>query len=370
MLRTLGPVGLAGLAAVLGAVAGLMAEPSQLFLVPTFMQPILVYAFAAAALGGLESPAGAIVGGLAIGVSPDADRSATSPQIGSELQLPFAFALILAVLLVKPTASSAAGRCSAYEAETSRARARSPSSRRSSCVLPFVLSDYNVYLAARGRDLLHRGARPQHPHRLHRPDLDRPRRVHGDRRLHDGRHVARPPHESRRDDARRLRDLLRRRPARGAAGAAALGRLPRARDLRPRGLGAPAAAEVVEVPRRQRVGVADSRRSDGQQPLALRRRLGCRRDPLRARVADPARTRRPRVPRRPRQRDRGGRVRESRCGSTRRSPSGSPPPSAGSPGRCSSWRRTALRSPTSSPSSSRSQLLDRRGRRRPRLALG
>ena len=54
-----------GLAAVLGAVAGLMAEPSQFFLTPTFMQPILVYAFAAAVLGGLESPAGALIGGLA-----------------------------------------------------------------------------------------------------------------------------------------------------------------------------------------------------------------------------------------------------------------------------------------------------------------
>ena len=58
-----------GLAAVLGAVAGLMAEPSQFSLSPTFMQPILVYAFAAAVLGGLESPVGALVGGLAIGVT-------------------------------------------------------------------------------------------------------------------------------------------------------------------------------------------------------------------------------------------------------------------------------------------------------------
>src|SRR5690242_822413 len=53
-----------GLAAVLGAVAGLMAEPSQFFLTPALMQPILVYAFAAAVLGGLESPVGAIGGGL------------------------------------------------------------------------------------------------------------------------------------------------------------------------------------------------------------------------------------------------------------------------------------------------------------------
>jgi branched-chain amino acid transport system permease protein len=91
-----------GLAAVLGAVAGLMAEPSQLFLSPTLMQPILVYAFAAAVLGGLESPTGAVVGGLAIGVSLNLVVGYV-PQISSELQLPFAFVVLLAILLVKPS---------------------------------------------------------------------------------------------------------------------------------------------------------------------------------------------------------------------------------------------------------------------------
>jgi branched-chain amino acid transport system permease protein len=91
-----------GLAAVLGAVAGLMAEPSQLFLTPTLMQPILVYAFAAAVLGGLESPVGAVVGGLVIGVSLNLVVGYV-PQIGSELQLPFAFAVLLLILLVKPS---------------------------------------------------------------------------------------------------------------------------------------------------------------------------------------------------------------------------------------------------------------------------
>jgi branched-chain amino acid transport system permease protein len=91
-----------GLAAVLGAVAGLMTEPSQYSLDPTFMQPILVYAFAAAALGGLESAAGAVVGGVAIGVLLTL-LVGYVPQISSELQLPFAFALILVILIVKPT---------------------------------------------------------------------------------------------------------------------------------------------------------------------------------------------------------------------------------------------------------------------------
>jgi branched-chain amino acid transport system permease protein len=91
-----------GLAAVLGAVAGLMAEPSQFFLQPTLMQPILVYAFAGAVLGGLESPVGAVIGGLAIGVSLNLVVQYV-PQITSELQTPVAFAVLVAVLLLKPS---------------------------------------------------------------------------------------------------------------------------------------------------------------------------------------------------------------------------------------------------------------------------
>ena len=92
-----------GLAALLGAVAGLMAEPSGFSgLDPVFMQPILVYAFAAAALGGLESPVGAVIGGVAIGVFLELIVGYV-PQIGAALQLPFSFALILGILLIKPS---------------------------------------------------------------------------------------------------------------------------------------------------------------------------------------------------------------------------------------------------------------------------
>jgi branched-chain amino acid transport system permease protein len=90
-----------GLAAVLGAVSGLMTEPSQ-FLTPTMMQAILLYAFAAAVLGGLESPAGAVIGGLAIGVF----LNLVGQYVGfasSELRLPIAFFVLLVVLLLKPT---------------------------------------------------------------------------------------------------------------------------------------------------------------------------------------------------------------------------------------------------------------------------
>ncbi len=89
-----------GLAAVLGAVAGLMTEPT-VFLQPTMMQAILLYSFAAAVLGGLESPTGAVVGGLALGVF----LNLIGQYVGfatSELRLPIAFAVLLVVLLVKP----------------------------------------------------------------------------------------------------------------------------------------------------------------------------------------------------------------------------------------------------------------------------
>jgi branched-chain amino acid transport system permease protein len=91
-----------GLAAMLGAVAGLMAEPTQFVLQPTLMQPILLLAFAAAVLGGLESPVGAVIGGLLIGVF----LNLVGQYVGfatSELRLPIAFAVLLLVLLVRPT---------------------------------------------------------------------------------------------------------------------------------------------------------------------------------------------------------------------------------------------------------------------------
>jgi branched-chain amino acid transport system permease protein len=91
-----------GLAAVLGAVAGLMTEPSQYVLSPTLMQPVLLYAFAAAVLGGLESPGGALVGGIALGIFLNLIGQYWN-FVGSVLQLPVAFAALLLVLLVKPT---------------------------------------------------------------------------------------------------------------------------------------------------------------------------------------------------------------------------------------------------------------------------
>ncbi len=91
-----------GLAAVLGAVAGLMAEPAVFVLQPTLMQPILLYGFAAAVLGGLESPAGAVIGGIAIGIFLNLVGQYVH-FVTSDVRQPVAFAVLLVVLLIKPT---------------------------------------------------------------------------------------------------------------------------------------------------------------------------------------------------------------------------------------------------------------------------
>ena len=89
-----------GLAAVLGAVAGMMAAPTQ-FLDANLMLIILIYAFASAVLGGIDSPLGAVVGGLILGVLINILGTYVD-FIGGELRLPAAFMVLLIVLLIRP----------------------------------------------------------------------------------------------------------------------------------------------------------------------------------------------------------------------------------------------------------------------------
>src|SRR5687768_4863310 len=87
-----------GLAAVLGAVAGMMAAPT-VFLDPNMMLIVLIYGFAAAVLGGIDSPVGAVVGGLLLGVIVNVLGAYVVP---AELRLPTALAILLLVLLIRP----------------------------------------------------------------------------------------------------------------------------------------------------------------------------------------------------------------------------------------------------------------------------
>jgi branched-chain amino acid transport system permease protein len=89
-----------GLAALLGAVAGMLAAPT-IFLDPNMMQAILIYSFAAAVLGGIDSPFGAVAGGMLLGVGLNL-IGAYVDFVGADLRLPVALLIILIVLLVRP----------------------------------------------------------------------------------------------------------------------------------------------------------------------------------------------------------------------------------------------------------------------------
>jgi branched-chain amino acid transport system permease protein len=89
-----------GFAAALGAVSGIMVAPIA-FLSPTMMQAVLIYAFAAAVLGGIESPFGALVGGLLLGVGTTL-LGAYVDFVTVELELPVAFTVLVLVLLFRP----------------------------------------------------------------------------------------------------------------------------------------------------------------------------------------------------------------------------------------------------------------------------
>jgi branched-chain amino acid transport system permease protein len=89
-----------GLAAALGALAGVLVAP-RLFLDVNLMGSVLIYAFAAAALGGLDSALGAVVGGWVIGVSENLAGTYVD-FIGSDLKILVPLGIIFVVLLVRP----------------------------------------------------------------------------------------------------------------------------------------------------------------------------------------------------------------------------------------------------------------------------
>jgi len=88
-----------GLAAAVGAVAGMMVAPI-VYLDPNMMGGILLYAFAAALVGGIDSPVGAVIGGFVVGIL---ENVLGAFVIGNELKLSVALVLIIGVLLFKPS---------------------------------------------------------------------------------------------------------------------------------------------------------------------------------------------------------------------------------------------------------------------------
>jgi len=88
-----------GLAGAIGAVAGMMIAP-VVFLDVHMMSGVLLYAFAAAVLGGIGSAPGAVAGGFIVGVL---ENLLGTYVVGAELKLSVALVLIIVVLVAKPT---------------------------------------------------------------------------------------------------------------------------------------------------------------------------------------------------------------------------------------------------------------------------
>lgn len=87
-----------GLAGAVGAVGGMMVAP-VVFLDPSMMTGVLIYAFAGALIGGIDNPAGAVLGGFIVGVL---ENLIGTYVVGTELKLSVALILIVLVLIVRP----------------------------------------------------------------------------------------------------------------------------------------------------------------------------------------------------------------------------------------------------------------------------
>jgi branched-chain amino acid transport system permease protein len=86
-----------GLASLTGSLAGLLIAPA-VFVAPTNFDPVLVFGFTAAVLGGLESPPGAVAGGAILGLA----LSYVSGYLGAETVTLGALVILVAVLMVRP----------------------------------------------------------------------------------------------------------------------------------------------------------------------------------------------------------------------------------------------------------------------------
>jgi branched-chain amino acid transport system permease protein len=94
-----------GLAALLGAMAGVLIAPA-IFLYPNNMDEILVFGFTGAILGGLDSPVGAVVGALLVGLG----LSYVGGYAGADLETIGGLVILIAVLMIRPQGLFAARR--------------------------------------------------------------------------------------------------------------------------------------------------------------------------------------------------------------------------------------------------------------------
>src|ERR1700730_622094 len=87
------------------ALAGVLVSPST-FLYPNSMDAIFVLGFTAAVIGGLDSPTGAVVGGLLLGIA----LSYVGGYLNSDLTSLVALGILVAVLMIRPNGLFATAR--------------------------------------------------------------------------------------------------------------------------------------------------------------------------------------------------------------------------------------------------------------------
>ena len=92
-----------GIAAALGALGGVVFAGINNAVSLGLMFTVFIYASAAATLGGFDSPGGAVIGGLTIGVIENLAAGYFPEWIGQEMKLAVAFVVIVVVLLFKPS---------------------------------------------------------------------------------------------------------------------------------------------------------------------------------------------------------------------------------------------------------------------------
>ncbi len=86
------------LAGLIGALAGVLVTQNT-FLYPASMDSIFVLGFTAAVIGGLDSPVGAIVGGLILGIA----LNYVGGYLGSDLETLFGLGALILVLMIRPS---------------------------------------------------------------------------------------------------------------------------------------------------------------------------------------------------------------------------------------------------------------------------
>jgi branched-chain amino acid transport system permease protein len=91
------------LAGLIGALAGVLVTQNT-FLYPASMDSIFVLGFTAAVIGGLDSPLGAVVGGLILGIA----LNYVGGYLGSDLETLFGLGALILVLMIRPTGIFAA----------------------------------------------------------------------------------------------------------------------------------------------------------------------------------------------------------------------------------------------------------------------